>query len=209
MRRPGQRPPVPLNLLGDYGGGALMLTIGVLAALISGTGQVVDAAMTEGTSLLATAFHGMRAGGDWHEEAGTNVLDGGAHFYDTYETADSRFLAVGAIEPQFYAELLEVLGLEPTEHPQWERGSWPVLGQRFAAVFRTRTLSEWTEAFDGRDACVTPVLELHEAAEHPHNVARGAFADGIPVPVPHLSATPSQARETTTSTADEVLRRWT
>ncbi|MDH5372597.1 MAG: CoA transferase [Acidimicrobiia bacterium] len=184
-------PPPPLNLVGDFGGGAMFLVVGVLAALIeardSGHGQVVDAAMVDGSALLTTMFHEMRAKGLWEDVRGGNLLDGGAPFYDTYETADGGYMAVGALEPQFYAELLEVLGLSREELPaQMDRSGWPVLRERFESVFSTKTRDEWEAVFSGTDACVSPVLSWSEAPRHPHNLAREVFVDidGTPMPGP-------------------------
>jgi alpha-methylacyl-CoA racemase len=193
-------PPVPpLNLVGDYGGGGMLLALGVVAALLetgrSGAGQVVDAAMVDGAALLTTQFHELLAAGLWREERGANLLDGGAPFYGVYETADGRHLAVGALEPQFYAELLRRLGLDAGDLPgQLDRDGWPLLRERLAALFRTRTREEWCELLAGTDACVAPVLGLGEAPAHPHNRARGTFADvgGVvqPAPAPRFSRTP-------------------
>jgi alpha-methylacyl-CoA racemase len=193
-------PPVPpLNLVGDFGGGGMLLALGVVAALLetgrSGTGQVVDAAMVDGAALLTTQFHELLAAGLWREERGANLLDGGAPFYGVYETADGRHLAVGAMEPQFYAELLRRLGLDAGDLPgQLDRDGWPLLRERLAALFRTRTREEWCELLAGTDACVAPVLELGEAPAHPHNRARGTFVDvgGVvqPGPAPRFSRTP-------------------
>ena len=193
-------PPVPpLNLVGDFGGGGMLLALGVVAALLevgrSGAGQVVDAAMVDGAALLTTQFHELLAAGLWSEERGANLLDGGAPFYGVYETADGRHLAVGALEPQFYAELLRRLGLDDGDLPaQLDRDGWPLLRERLAALFRTRTREEWCELLAGTDACVAPVLALGEAPAHPHNRARGTFVDvgGIvqPAPAPRFSRTP-------------------
>jgi len=196
----GSRPQAPLNLVADFGGGGMLLAFGIVCAVLearrSGEGQVVDAAMVDGAALLATFVYGLRAAGVWNEEPGTNLLDGGAHFYDTYRCADGAYVAVGAIEPQFYAALLSVLGLRPSEHPQWDRDRWPELRAAFAAVFETRSREEWVAAFDGVDACVTPVLGLTEAARDPHNIARGVFVtdDGPlrPAVAPRLSRTPGR-----------------
>jgi alpha-methylacyl-CoA racemase len=195
--RAGERPVPPLNLVGDFGGGGMLLAVGVLAALVererSGAGQVVDAAMVDGAALLTTFLHGMRNGGMWSHPRGENLLDGGAPFYDTYETADGRYVAVGAIEPQFYAALLAGLGLAGEELPaQQDRSGWPVLRERFAAVFACRTRDEWASLFADTDACVTPVLAPDEAAAHPHNAARGVFVDGAPAPAPRFSRTPAE-----------------
>src|SRR5215472_9466720 len=196
--RAGERPVPPLNLVGDFGGGGMLLAIGVLAALIerrrSGLGQVVDAAMVDGSALLTSFIYGLRARGAWRDERGVNLLDGGAPFYDTYETADGKFVAVGALEPQFYAALLA--GLELTDAglpPQLDVTGWPVLRARFADVFAQRTRDEWAEVFAGTDACVAPVLSPAEAGQHPHNTAREVFADvgGVsqPAPAPRFSRT--------------------
>jgi alpha-methylacyl-CoA racemase len=193
-------PPVPpLNLVGDFGGGGMLLALGVVAALLeaarSGRGQVVDAAMVDGAALLTTQFHELLAAGLWREERGANLLDGGAPFYAVYETADGRHLAVGALEPQFWAELVERLGLDPAGLPaQLDRDGWPALRERLAALFRTRTRDEWCELLAGTDACVAPVLGLAEAPAHPHNRSRGTFVEvgGVvqPAPAPRFSRTP-------------------
>jgi alpha-methylacyl-CoA racemase len=193
-------PPVPpLNLVGDFGGGGMLLALGVVAALLeagrSGRGQVVDAAMVDGAALLTTQFHELLAAGLWREERGANLLDGGAPFYGVYETADGRHLAVGALEPQFFAELLRRLGLDAGDLPdQLDRDGWPVLRERLAGLFRTRTRDQWGELLAGTDACVAPVLGLGEAPAHPHNRARGTFVEvgGVtqPAPAPRFSRTP-------------------
>ena len=195
--RAGQRPVPPVNLVGDFGGGGMLLAIGVLAALLererSGLGQVVDAAMVDGSALLNSFLYGLLAGGLWQEERGTNLLDGGAPFYDTYETSDGGHVAVGALEPKFYAELLAGLGLDADELPdQLDRSGWPVLRQRFTEAFGKRTRDEWAESFSGSDACVAPVLTPTEAPGHPHNAARGTFLDGDsvqPAPAPRFNRT--------------------
>lgn len=197
--RAGERPVPPLNLVGDFGGGGMLLAVGVLAALVeranSGRGQVIDAAMVDGSALLTAFVHGLRAAGIWRDERGSNLLDGAAPFYDTYETADGRHVAVGALEPQFYAELLRGLGLDRDDLPaQHDTAGWPVLRARFAAVFKQRTRDEWAELFQGSDACVAPVLTLGETPSHPHNAARGTFTDvgGVmqPAPAPRFGRTP-------------------
>ncbi|HTP14218.1 MAG TPA: CaiB/BaiF CoA-transferase family protein [Streptosporangiaceae bacterium] len=194
--RAGQRPVLPLNLVGDFGGGGMLLAVGVLAALLersrSGLGQVVDAAMVDGSALLTSFIHGLRAAGAWQDERGANLLDGGAPFYDTYATADGGFMAVGPLEPGFYAELLAGLGLDGARlPPQHDRSGWPVLRQRFAEAFAQRSRDEWTAVFAGADACVAPVLGLGEAPSHPHAVAREAFIEvgGLvqPAPAPRFS----------------------
>ena len=198
--RAGQRPVPPLNLVGDFGGGGMLLAVGVLAALVeragSGRGQVVDAAMVDGSALLNAFLYGLLAGGAWQQERGVNLLDGGAPFYDTYQTADGRYVAVGALEPKFYAELLAGLGLDGADLPgQYDRDGWPVLRERFAAAFQSKTRDEWAAAFTGTDACVAPVLTPGEAPAHPHAAARGTFTEsgGVlqPAPAPRFSRTAS------------------
>jgi alpha-methylacyl-CoA racemase len=196
--RAGQAPVPPVNLLGDFGGGGMLLALGILAALVeratSGLGQVIDAAMVDGSALLTSFVYGMRASGAWQDKRGANLLDGGAPFYDTYATADGEYVAVGALEPQFYAALLTGLGLVDAGLPgQHDRDGWPVLRQGFAAVFATRTRSEWEQVFAGTDACVSPVLSLAEAPVHPHARARNSFVDvnGLtqPAPAPRFGRT--------------------
>ncbi len=214
IARRGERPLAPLNLIGDYGGGGMLLAFGVVCALLearsSGHGQVVDAAMVDGAALLTTAFHGLLGTGHWNEQPGTNVLDSGAHFYEVYATADGGHFAVGALEPQFYAELLDVLGIPLEQAPQWDATRWPELKERFAGVFATRSRDQWEALFAGREACATPVLTLGEAPAHPHNRARGTFItrDGraTPAPAPRLSRTPPAIRDP--SSPDEALIRW-
>ncbi len=196
--RVGQPPTPPLNLVGDFGGGGAFLAFGmvcaILAARASGQGQVVDAAMVDGASILMAPFVAMRASGMWSPERGTNMLDSGAPFYDVYRTSDGRYLAVGAIEPQFYAALLEVLGLAGEDLPaQMDRSKWPELKERFAQVIAGRTRDEWADLFMGIDACVAPVLEPDEVPEHPHMRSRESFIDiaGLvqPRPAPRFSQT--------------------
>jgi len=198
--RQGERPVPPLNLVGDFGGGGMLLAVGILAALLererSGRGQVVDAAMVDGAALLTSFLYGLRAAGAWQNERGTNVLDGGAPFYDTYATADGRYMAVGALEPKFYDELLTRLELDGAGLPaQYDKSGWPVLRQRLAATFASRTQAEWDEIFAGSDACVAPVVSPRDAPSHPHNAARGTFteAGGVvqPAPAPRFSRTPA------------------
>jgi len=195
----GGAPVPPLNLVGDFGGGGMLLGFGVVCALLearrSGRGQVVDAAMVEGASLLTTMFWGMRAAGQWSDARGENVLDTGAPWYDTYATRDGRHVAVGAIEPRFYDELLRRLGLAHEPLPaQHDRSGWPMLRARFAAAFAARTRDEWMREFADSDACVAPVLAFGEAVAHPHAVARGSYASvgGVtqPAPAPRFSRTP-------------------
>jgi alpha-methylacyl-CoA racemase len=197
--RAGQPPTPPLSLVGDFGGGGMVLALGILAALWesrqSGRGQVIDAAMVEGAALLATPFFGFWQTGVWGER-GHNMVDSGAPFYDVYETADGRYIAVGAMEPHFYAELLDVLGLDPATLPdQHDRARWPELKKIFADTIRRRTRDEWVSRAAGRDACLSPVLDIDEALRDPHNVARGTFVDvaGIAQPgvVPRFDRTPA------------------
>jgi alpha-methylacyl-CoA racemase len=198
---PADGPPVPpLNLVGDFGGGGMLLALGILAALYerqwSGQGQVIDAAMVDGAALLTTAVYGMRAAGQWSGGRGANLLDGGAPFYTTYETADGQYLAVGPLEERFYAELLDGLGLSDDRDlpEQYDEARWPELRQRLAAAFKQRTRDEWAAHFEGTDACVAPVLSPWEAHTHPHNAARGVFTEpgGVrqPAPAPRLDRTP-------------------
>jgi alpha-methylacyl-CoA racemase len=189
--RAGERPVPPVNLLGDFGGGGMLLALGILAALVervtSGRGQVVDAAMVDGSALLTSFVYGLRATGAWQDSRGVNLLDGGAPFYDTYLTADGEYMAVGALEPQFYAALLAGLGLTDADLPaQHDRVGWPVLRERFAATFAGRTRAEWEQVFAGTDACVSPVLSLAEAPAHPHARARESFVEvgGVTQPAP-------------------------
>ncbi len=199
--REGQAPLHPLNLVGDFGGGALYLAFGILAGIIearaSGSGQVVDCAMTDGAASLMTMFYGMFAGGRWQEERGTNAIDTGSHFYNVYETKDGKYVSIGSIEPKFYAELIEKLGLSGEDLPaQHDASSWPAMKDRFQSVFRTKTRDEWCNVMEGSDVCFAPVLSLEESMRHPHNVARGTFVDmdGVtqPGPAPRFSRTPGK-----------------
>ncbi|MBE0612700.1 MAG: CoA transferase [Burkholderiales bacterium] len=193
-------PPVPpLNLVGDFGGGGMVLAFGIACALFearaSGKGQVIDAAMSEGAAGLMAMFYGRMAAGQWRDERGVNVLDTGAPWYGTYETADGKYVAIGSIEGRFYAELLQRLGLDPAALPgQHERTRWPELRAAFSAAFRSRTRDEWCREMEGTDVCFAPVLSLAEAPQHAHNRARGAFVDiaGVtqPAPSPRYSRTP-------------------
>jgi alpha-methylacyl-CoA racemase len=195
-----QPPPVPLNLVGDFGGGAMYLVFGVMCALWerqrSGAGQVVDTAMLDGAVSLTAMFHGMLAAKTWSPERESNVLDGAAPYYRTYRTSDGGFMAVGAIEPQFYREFLSRLGLDAEQWPQDRRELWPSQRSRLEELFAGRTRDEWTEVFAGSDACVTPVLALDEVAADPQVAARGALVDvdGVwhPAPAPRLSRSPAR-----------------
>jgi alpha-methylacyl-CoA racemase len=190
-----------LNLVGDFGGGGMLLAFGMVAALLeasrSGEGQVVDAAMVDGAASLMTMVHAFHAAGAWNEERGANILDTGAPYYEVYETADGKYFAVGGIEAKFYAELLEGLGLtdDPACSAQNDRMRWPAMKERFVEVFATKTRDEWNEVFDGTDACAAPVLSPWEAPLHPHNLARDTFVEveGVvqPAPAPRFSRTPS------------------
>ncbi len=195
----GGGPVPPLNLVGDFGGGGMLLAFGIACALVesrrTGKGQVVDAAMVEGSALLAAMYSGMLREGTWTEARGANALDSGAPWYDAYATADGRFVAIGAIEAKFYAELLDRLGLADARLPgQHDRAGWPELRRRFAAAFRSKTRDEWCRVFEGSDACFAPVLSFSEAREHPHNLARGGYVGvgGVeqPGPAPRFSRTP-------------------
>ncbi|MFD5697901.1 CaiB/BaiF CoA transferase family protein [Streptomyces lasiicapitis] len=216
---PDQPPAVPANLVGDYAGGSLYLVVGVLAALhharATGTGQVVDAAIVDGASHLSAMIHGMVAAGGWQDRRGANLLDGGCPFYGTYETADGQYMAVGALEQQFYDEFIELIGLREIAPARKDLARWGELRDAVTARFKTRTRAEWTAHFEGSDACVAPVLSLREAPHHPHLAARGTFTDhgGItqPAPAPRFSATPASVRtgpaQPGADTA-EVARDW-
>ncbi|MBX3705879.1 MAG: CoA transferase [Pseudomonadales bacterium] len=196
--RKGERPVPPLNLVGDFGGGGMLLAFGIVCALLeaqkSGKGQVVDAAMVDGAAALMAMFFTMGAAGAFKDQRGTNLLDGGAHFYDTYETSDGKHVCIGSIEPQFYALLLEKTGVDKAKFaPQMDPAQWPALKEELARVFRTRTQAEWCSIMEGTDVCFAPVLSIFEAPHHPHNKARGTFVevDGImqPAPAPRFSRT--------------------
>ena len=203
--RAGERPVPPMNLLGDFGGGGMMLALGIVSALYAvragAAGQVVDAAIVDGVSVLATQIHALRRFGMWQDPRGVNLLDGGAPFYDTYECADGRHVAVGALEPQFYDELVRLTGFPLPGDEALDRtdpADWPALREAWARLFRTRTRDEWTELLGTSDACVAPVLDWREAPEHPHLAARGVFVehDGVtqPAPAPRFSGTPTSVR---------------
>jgi alpha-methylacyl-CoA racemase len=210
------RPPCPpLNLVADFGGGALYLAVGVLAALLhvraGGSGQVVDAAMVDGAASLMSMIYALRNHGLWRDERGANLLDGGCPYGTTYETADGKYVVVCALEPPFYRALIRALGLEEAQLPPREdRASWPRLRETFAAIFRAKSREEWARLLEGTDACVTPVLGMGEAPAHPHNVARGVFAGEKPVPgaAPRFSATPTAHAPRLGPDAVSLLRSW-
>jgi alpha-methylacyl-CoA racemase len=199
----GGKPVPPLNLVGDFGGGALYLAFGVVCALLeaqrSGRGQVVDAAMTDGAASLMSMFYAMTAMGIWKDERSSNMLDGGAHFYDTYETKDGKHVAIGSIEPQFYKELMEKTGIaDPAFAAQMDRDAWPSLKEKLAAVIKTKSRDEWDAVMQGSDVCYAPVLSIAEAPKHPHNAARKTFVeiDGVvqPAPAPRFSRTVAEVQ---------------
>jgi alpha-methylacyl-CoA racemase len=215
--RAGQKPTPPLNLVGDFGGGALYLALGIACGLLeaqrSGKGQVVDAAMTDGAASLMTMFFGMHAAGQFTTMRGTNILDSGAFFYEVYECADGRHVAVAPIEDKFLAELFRLLALDPADFPaKLDAAGWPAAKKKLAAVFRTKTQAEWCRLLEGSDACFAPVLSLDEAPAHPHNKARGTFVtiDGItqPAPAPRFSRTPSATPTPPEAPTSEALREW-
>ncbi len=212
-------PPVPpLNLVGDFGGGGMLLAFGLICALLeadrSGRGQVVDAAMVDGASILTSFIHGLRHMGHWDDQRASNLVDGGAHFYGTYETADGKYIAVGAVEPRFYAELLDLIGIPPSElAPRMDRRVWPEARARLACAFRSKTRDEWCAIFEGTDACVSPVLSFEEAPHHRHNVWRSSFLESEgawqPAPAPRFGRTPGAVDRPPPligEHADEVLK---
>src|SRR5579863_5028228 len=215
------KPVPPLNLVGDFGGGALYLAFGLLAGVVharaSGQGQVIDCAMTDGAASLMSMFYGMKASGAWSDQRKSNLLDGGAQFYDTYECACGKWISVGSIEPQFYALLLEKsgLGADPAFQAQMDRGQWPALKAKVAAAFKTKTRDEWCGIMEATDVCFGPVLDLAEAPQHPHNVARQTFVEveGVtqPAPAPRFSATPGAVQRPPPAIGAhnaEVLAEW-
>jgi alpha-methylacyl-CoA racemase len=214
---PAEKPVPPLNLVGDFGGGALYLVVGVLAALLeaksSGKGQIVDAAMCDGAASLMSMFFDLTAMGRWTEERESNFLDGGAHFYGVYECACGKFISIGSIEPQFYALLRQLAGLSDEGFDaQMDRSAWPALKQQLADVFRTMTRDEWCKIMEGTDVCFAPVLTMAEAPRHPHMAARKVFVDrhGVtqPAPAPRFSRTPSAIRETATADIASLTTDW-
>jgi alpha-methylacyl-CoA racemase len=218
--RPGEAPVPPLNLVGDFGGGGMMLAFGMVCAMlearISGVGQVVDGAMVDGSALLATMFFEMVERGMWSEERGTNALDGGAPYYDSYETADAKWVAVGAVEPQFWAAFVELLGIGGPDLPdQMNQATWPELRARIAEAINTRTRDEWAELAGGTDTCLTPILTPREVLDHPHNRERQSFVmvgDSLqPAPAPRFSRTAPAAPTPPPATgadAHSILADW-
>ena len=218
--RAGERPVAPPALIGDFGGGGMLLAFGVVCALLearaSGKGQVVDAAIIDGSALLTAMIHGLKAMHVWNDTRGTNVVDSGAHFYDTYECADGKWVAIGALEPQFYALLLEKCGIDdPDFSAQMDVHRWPTLKEKMAALFRSKTRDEWCVLLEETDACFAPVLDLDEAPQHPHNRARETFVEigGVvqPAPAPRFSRTPPDTPTPPAlpgEHAGEVLAEW-
>jgi alpha-methylacyl-CoA racemase len=218
--RAGGPPVPPLNLVGDFGGGGMLLAFGIACALVerqrSGRGQVVDAAMVDGAAALMTIFHGMRQAGYWSDERGTNLLDSGAPFYDVYETKDGKWVSIGSIEPQFYRELLRLTGLEGEDLPrQGDRAGWDATKRRLAEVFRAKTRDEWCAIMEGSDVCFAPVLSMGEAPQHPHNRARATFVEvaGVPQPgpAPRFGRTPPRIERPPAwpgEHTDEALAAW-
>jgi len=218
--RKGDRPVPPLNLVGDFGGGALYLALGIVAGLLeaqkSGKGQVVDAAMVDGAASLMTAIYGLKAAGVWSGGRGENILDTGAHYYEVYETSDGKYVAVGSIEPKFYEELLELSGLKGQELPhQNDRNAWPAMKEQLTRIFKSKTRDEWCRIMEGSDVCFAPVLSMEEAPQHPHNRHRGTFVEveGVvqPGPAPRFSRTPGKIQRPPASPGEhteEALRDW-
>ncbi len=216
MGRKDDAPAPPLNLVGDYGGGSLYLAMGVCAALFeatrSGKGQVIDAAITDGAASLMSVIYGLRASGIWSDERDNNLLDGGAPFYDVYETSDGKFVTIGSLEPQFYALLLEKTGLgaDPAFAMQMNKPEWPAMSEKVAAVIKTKTRDEWTALMEGTDVCFAPVLSMAEAPDHAHNVARGTFVEvgGLkqPAPAPRFSRTPAAVQGPPGGTGEETAK---
>lgn len=214
--RAGEKPTPPINMVGDFGGGGMMLAFGMVSALLhaktTGQGQVIDCAMTDGAAALMAMIWGFRANGIWKDERGVNLLDTGAHMYDTYECADGKWISIGSLEPQFYALLLEKTGLKDDADfaAQMNSAQWPALKERLTTLFKTRTRDDWCADMEMTDVCFAPVLSMNEAPHHPHNAARGTFveADGVmqPAPAPRYSATVSDSpRMTKTADTDAIL----
>ena len=215
-----EKPEIPLNLIGDYGGGALYLAFGLLAGILharqTGKGQVVDAAMLDGTLSLLSIFFGNIAAGDWLNQRHVNIIDGGSHFYNVYQCADDKWISLAAIEPQFYALLLEKAGIDDPEFKQQlDKSRWPQLRDKLAGIIKRKTCDEWCSILENTDACFAPVLDFAEATQHPHNQARGMFTelDGVvqPAPAPQFSATPGAVQSAPASAGqhnDEALADW-
>jgi alpha-methylacyl-CoA racemase len=220
LGRKGEKPLPPLNLVGDFGGGGMLLAFGVACALVesqrSGKGQVVDAAMVDGASVLMTMMYGMLHMGFWQDERGVNLLDTGSHFYDTYETSDGKYVSIGSIEPQFYALLLEKTGLKDEELPrQMDRDQWPPMKEKISDIFKTKTRDEWCEIMEGSDVCFAPVLSMSEVDQHPHIAHRKTYVEvaGVkqPAPAPRFSRTPPEIVRPPAHAgqhSDEVLIDW-
>jgi len=218
--RAGGKPVPAIPMSGDFGGGAMFMAFGLVCALLearkSGQGQVVDAAITDGTAALMAVLHSLDADGQWQTERGVNLLDSGAHFYEVFRTLDGKFISIGAIEPQFYSLLIEKLGLDPAEFgKQYDRRRWPDLKSRLESLFCTRTRDEWCELLEGTDVCFAPVLDMREAPRHPHNTARGTYVEieGVtqPAPAPRFSRTPPEiafGAGLPGQDADDILRDW-
>ncbi len=218
--RKGQAPVAPLNLVGDYGGGGMFLVTGILAALVetqrSGKGQVIDVAMTDGSAILMSVFNSLNGMGMWNTPHGSNFLDSGSHFYEVYETSDGKYISIGSLEPQFYALLLEKLGLDPEEFKAQNNPSkWEEYKEKFTAIFKSKTRAEWCEEMEGTDICFAPVLDYLEAQKHPHNVARETYMelDGIvqPAPAPRFSRTESEVKfgsRAAGENSEEILKDW-
>jgi len=226
LGRAGEKPTPPINLVGDFGGGGMLLSFGVVCALLeaarSGQGQVVDAAMVDGSATLMTMVWGFKAMGMWSDERGTNMLDTGTHFYDTYECADGNFVSIGSIEPQFYAELMKHTNLEQVYvdsgeslPAQMDKAKWPEMKQHLAAIFATKSRDQWSVLLEGTDICFAPVLTMDEAAQHPHNVHRKTFVEvaGItqPAPAPRFDRTPGEIQRPPSHPGqhtNEILSEW-
>jgi len=218
--RKGQAPVAPLNLVGDYGGGGMFLVTGILAALVetqrSGKGQVIDVAMTDGSAVLMSVFNSLDGMGIWNIQHGSNFLDSGSHFYEVYETSDGKYISIGSLEPQFYALLLEKLGLNLEEFKaQNDPSKWAEYKEQFTTIFKTKTREEWCNEMEGTDICFAPVLDYLEAQKHPHNVARETYMelDGIvqPAPAPRFSRTESEVKfgsQAAGENSEEILKDW-
>ena len=212
--RAGEKPTAPVNYLGDYGGGGMMLAFGMVSAFLAvkngGAGQVIDCAMTDGTAVLSSVVWGLHADGLWEDERGVNLLDSGAHFYDSYETKDGKFISIGSIEPKFYALLIQKAGLtDDTDfEAQLDKTQWPALSKKLTAIFKTKTRDKWCELMEGTDVCFAPVLSLSEAPHHPHNVARNTFLEvgGTvqPAPAPRFSVTKAETPRRSPQVGDDT-----